>query len=133
MIKEKKFDVTYDFDYKKLEDHQTFEMMHPDPAIKNSTAYCYFQTGKSENQFLDYASNALLFTLLKHPAFNTLRTQEQLGYIVHTIPMIFGGHIGGYMVVHSSHKDPDYLLSRINNFLSNSSQFIDQITDEEFE
>jgi len=48
--------------------------MHPDKTIKNSTAYCYFQNGAIEDSFEDYVANTLLFTLLKHPAFNTLRT-----------------------------------------------------------
>ena len=60
----------------------------------------------------------VLFHLLKEPAFNQLRTQEQLGYIVSSSLSPINKILGGKFVIQSSKFGPEYLESRINNFLA---------------
>ena len=109
-FKNLKSNVDFNFNYKLLEIGELdYSDDHPDPNCKNSTLYSYFQTGKDQDDFDAYARNHMLFTFLKHPCFNTLRTKEQLGYIVHCVSNFHGGKIGGYILVHSSNKGPIYL------------------------
>ena len=58
-----------------------------------------------------------MMSLLKEPVFNTLRTQEQLGYIVNAAKqsLILINHYS--ITVQSSTYDADYLEHRINEFL----------------
>ena len=54
---------------------------------------------------------------MKNPAANTLRTKEQLGYIVKTLYHSDSRVIGASITVQSSKYGPEYLESRINAFL----------------
>ncbi|KAI9295027.1 hypothetical protein K502DRAFT_235546 [Neoconidiobolus thromboides FSU 785] len=73
----------------------------------------------------------LIGYLISEPAFNQLRTVEQLGYIV------FGGDRslacrGGIRIIIQSERDPIYLESRIENFLENFLKIVENYTEEEF-
>jgi len=61
----------------------------------------------------DEALLELLAHLISEPAFDQLRTKEQLGYIVFTTVMKSGHFMGLRMIVQSSHKDPVYLNQRV--------------------
>jgi insulysin len=55
---------------------------------------------------------------MSEPAFDQLRTKEQLGYIVFTsIKRLNQQHLALHIMVQSSHKDADYLDGRIESFL----------------
>ena len=58
-----------------------------------------------------------MFGCLKEPCFNTLRTNEQLGYIVQSGFSSNSKVLGGTIMIQSSKYGPEYLESRINAFL----------------
>lgn len=55
--------------------------------------------------------------MIKEPAYDHLRTQQQLGYIVWASFTNYKNVVGGKIVIQSSEYNPDYLESRINAFL----------------
>lgn len=59
----------------------------------------------------------LVAHLLSEPAFDQLRTKEQLGYIVHTSKTDVGHLLGLRIIVQSNSKDGHYLDGRIESFL----------------
>lgn len=59
----------------------------------------------------------MLGELLREPAFNQLRTKEQLGYIVSAGVPSIAKVLHFTIQVQSSVKDADYLEHRINHFL----------------
>lgn len=64
------------------------------------------------------ATVVLLAQILNEAAFDTLRTKEQLGYIVWTRPGWTCNHQQNLVItVQSSHKSPEYLDTRIEGFL----------------
>jgi len=80
----------------------------------------------------NYARLILFAQLTDEPAFNQLRTKEQLGYVV------FSGsatHVttAAYTVLIQSERSPDYLENRIDSFLRNFKQVLADISPEEFE
>lgn len=64
-----------------------------------------------------YAQCHLLASLLAEPAFATLRTKEQLGYIVSASFSKILKVVHFTILVQSSSKDADYLEHRINAFI----------------
>lgn len=69
--------------------------------------------------------------LLKEPTFSTLRTKEQLGYIVSAV-YDNRTHVCGLSIkVQSSKYGPEYLEWRINEFLN--SKLAEGFTDDEVE
>ena len=68
----------------------------------------------------------LFSQILKEPAFNVLRTQEQLGYIVFSGVRNVGG-ITGFQVLVQSTKKPRYLNHRIEEFLKSARTLIGNV------
>lgn len=60
---------------------------------------------------------SLLSQLINEPAFNQLRTQEQLGYAVHSYSRRASGQCG-FMMMIQSERPPAFVESRIENFLN---------------
>jgi insulysin len=78
------------------------------------------------------AKQLLLAQMTDEPAFNQLRTLEQLGYVV------FSGQAGtytyaGYRILIQSEKDCKYLEGRIDNFLNMFEKTLEEMSDQEFE
>jgi insulysin len=75
----------------------------------------------------------LLTQILSEPAFNVLRTREQLGYIVSctswTLP---GGTEKGLRIVVQSEKKPEYIESRVEAFLDEMKTKLEEMTEAEF-
>ena len=67
---------------------------------------------------------AFVAHLINEPAFDQLRTKEQLGYIVHTSKATIGNRICLRVIVQSNSQDPIYLNGRVESFLR---QFFDEI------
>lgn len=92
-----------------------FEAAVPNPENLNSAIEFYLQVG----DYQDYKLRALLhmYDQITHePAFDTLRTKEQLGY------MVFSGvrrnaTVTGFRVLVQSERAPRYLEHRIESFL----------------
>ena len=110
-----------------------YSIPHPDEKNLNSTAICYWQSDKQTEELKYYALNSILFKLLSHVAYNTLRTQEQLGYVVFCNPSNIRKILGGSILVHSPKKEPEYLVHRINSFLETQRDHVGDLTDEDFE
>ncbi|PVI04297.1 LuxS/MPP-like metallohydrolase [Periconia macrospinosa] len=78
------------------------------------------------------AKQALLSQMTDEPAFNQLRTIEQLGYVVFSgaTPGII---YAGYRIMIQSEKDCRYLEGRIDHFLTQFEETLANMSDEEFE
>ena len=73
----------------------------------------------------------LVCHLLEEPAFDQLRTKEQLGYLVHSSGAIVGGRDCLRVIVQSNARDPVYLDQRIESFLkSYFEETLSQLTDD---
>ena len=102
-----------------------------DPAEVNSVIEYYLQIGP--NTDLPLRAKLQLFAqICEEPAFDVLRTKEQLGYIV------FSGvrpsaTTMGFRVLIQSERLPAYLESRIDAFLSKIGHDLDSMSDEAFE
>lgn len=80
------------------------------------------------------ATASLLAQILSEPAFNVLRTKEQLGYIVHCSPWVLSGSgSSGIRIVVQSERGPAYLESRVEAFLESMKTFIEEMGNAEFE
>ncbi|RDL38193.1 LuxS metallohydrolase [Venustampulla echinocandica] len=102
-----------------------------DPAnVNHCIEYLLFIGDKADRKL---RAKALLLDQMTHePAFNQLRTKEQLGYVVFsgartTITTI------GYRFIIQSEKTPQYLESRIDSFLTEYGDTLSEMTDSEFE
>jgi len=83
----------------------------------------------------DRASRAklLLFSqMADEPCFDTLRTKEQLGYVVSSSPCVMT-MVSGYRVLIQSEKPPEYLEKRIDVFLTGFADVLEKMTEEDFE
>ncbi|OWO99030.1 hypothetical protein B2J93_6607 [Marssonina coronariae] len=78
------------------------------------------------------AKTLLLDQMTHEPAFDNLRTKEQLGYVVFSGARIAATTIG-YRFIIQSEKTPEYLESRIDSFLTGFKDTLEQMTDSDFE
>lgn len=97
----------------------------------NSAIEYIVQWGKLTDRDLK-ARLDLFAQIASEPAFNQLRTKEQLGYVV------FGGvrttrTTMGYRVLVQSERSTEYLEERIDCFFNKLIETIEQMTEEEFE
>ncbi|ODV61130.1 uncharacterized protein ASCRUDRAFT_34436 [Ascoidea rubescens DSM 1968] len=119
------------------------------PKGKSYSHKVVFKKNETPNSAIDYfiqigdlkhINNArklmmlyLLDEFIHEPAFNQLRTKEQLGYIVFAKPRMVHLTVG-YKIIVQSHRSSKYLQSRINNFFNNfMKDYIHNLTDKEFE
>lgn len=79
------------------------------------------------------ATAALLAHILSEPAFNVLRTREQLGYIVAASQWnLTGGGQTGVRIVVQSERGPAYLEQRVELFLKEMDEKLQTMPMEEF-
>jgi insulysin len=102
-----------------------------DPANVNHCIEYYLHIGDKGDRAIR-AKTQLLDQILHEPAFDQLRTKEQLGYIV------FSGFRGGattygFRFIIQSERKSEYLESRIDSFLQTQAKAIREMTDESFE
>ena len=84
-----------------------------------------------ESKLRSEALTELVAHLLSEPAFDQLRTKEQLGYIVFTgVKAINSLLLSIHIIVQSNHKDPQYLDERIEDFLNTFKALLLQYTPE---
>lgn len=74
----------------------------------------------------------LLDQMTHEPAFDQLRTKEQLGYVVFSGARSTCTTIG-YRFIIQSEKTPEYLESRIDSFLAGFAKTLESMTETEFE
>nr|CDJ85655.1 Peptidase M16 domain containing protein [Haemonchus contortus] len=114
-------------------------------ALENGDAYVYrhfqnthevscvevlFQAGVQATR--ENALVELLVQLLREPAFNQLRTVEQLGYVVWTGSRLNAGTLGLQFIVQGP-KNPDHVLDRIEAFIEKIREEIAKMPQDEFD
>ncbi|KAF9482803.1 insulin-degrading enzyme [Pholiota conissans] len=104
----------------------------PNPNQANSALTYFTYFGPITDQKLR-TSSALLTQILSEPAFNILRTREQLGYIVTCTSWTLPGDVErGLRIVIQSEKKPGYLETRVEAFLDDMKTKLEEMTKEEF-
>ncbi|GAA5931722.1 uncharacterized protein JCM15063_001550 [Sporobolomyces koalae] len=83
----------------------------PSEENVNSAASVYYQVGRTTDHRL-MAKLSLFSQIAKVPVFSTLRTQEQLGYIVHSSIWSLNA-LSGFRVIVQSERTAEYLEERI--------------------
>lgn len=107
-----------------------FEEYNPEDT--NSCTYLLLQMGPMALE--DNAKLAFLHHLMKEPFFNQLRTEEQLGYIVHTSIKTSGYDIKSLLfLIQSDGFDPIHVDQRIEEFLVRFRLRIQTMSKEDFE
>ncbi|KAM4032052.1 insulin-degrading enzyme isoform 1-T1 [Anomaloglossus baeobatrachus] len=113
-----------------LPDRGWFVYQQRNEVHNNCGIEIYYQTdmqSTSENMLLE-----LFCQIIAEPCFNTLRTKEQLGYIVFSGPRRANG-IQGLRFIIQSEKQPHYLESRVEAFLKTMEKSLEEMTDEAFQ
>ncbi|KAJ3837999.1 Metalloenzyme, LuxS/M16 peptidase-like protein [Lentinula raphanica] len=105
----------------------------PNPNQTNSSLTYYVRIGSIKDSRLRVAG-AVLTQILTEPAFNVLRTREQLGYVVFCgLWSLPGSAEKGIRIVVQSEKTPGYLETRVEAFLEEMKGNIEAMTPEMFE
>ncbi|KAH7135013.1 Metalloenzyme, LuxS/M16 peptidase-like protein [Dendryphion nanum] len=108
-----------------------YERSLKDPANVNHCIEYSLYVGNSQDR--DVRAKLLLVAqLTDEPAFNQLRTIEQLGYVVFSGASILDTW-AGYRILIQSEKDCRYLEGRIEHFLSTFEKTLEEMSEEEFE
>ena len=101
------------------------------PDDTNSCLETLYVVGRTDLR--TNAALALLHHLMKEPAFNELRTEEQLGYIVHTSIKTLGNDVKALLVlIMSDSHDPVHLDSRVEAFIARFRSKMISMSDDEF-
>ncbi|KAJ7112437.1 Metalloenzyme, LuxS/M16 peptidase-like protein [Mycena crocata] len=113
--------------------NHTWTSIIPNPNQANSALTYYVHHGSIVDQRLRVTSS-LLVQILQEPAFNVLRTKEQLGYIVSCSGWVLAGQSEkGLRIVVQSEKRPGYLEDRVEAFLEGMKTTIEEMSAEDFE
>ncbi len=103
----------------------------PDPNNVNHCIEYLLYAGSTKDRTL--RAKVMLFAQMTHePAFDRLRTKEQLGYVV------FSGSVTkedwlGYRVLVQSERTPEYLEERIESFLREYATTLAEMSQEQFD
>jgi insulysin len=105
----------------------------PNPNDPNSSLTYYLQLGSSTDARLRTTS-LLLIHMMSEPAFDILRTKEQLGYIVFCSQLqLSGASLLGLRLVVQSQRNPAYLEERVEAFLDTMKSKIEDMEPVDFE
>jgi insulysin len=108
-----------------------YERALKDPANVNHCIEYYLFIGDITDDSL--RAKLLLFAqMTDEPAFDQLRSKEQLGYVVWSGAR-YSATTVGYRVIIQSERTAQYLESRINAFLSSFGKTLEEMSDDEFE
>ncbi len=103
------------------------------PRETNSCIVSHFQgLPYLDSEISCWCLNELAFEVMNEPAFDTLRTKMQLGYIVSTHTYNLNRVLGGNIVVQSTKMVPERLYQKINEFLATMKERMNRLTDAEF-
>ncbi|GAA5989095.1 hypothetical protein JCM10908_001155 [Rhodotorula pacifica] len=103
----------------------------PSPENVNNAASLYYQVGSEDDDQL-VARLSLFAQVAKVPVFSTLRTKEQLGYIVSSSIWIDSA-VAGFRVVIQSERSPEYLDERTEALWATFGTYLEDMSAEEFE
>ncbi|KAK0157501.1 hypothetical protein PV328_011241 [Microctonus aethiopoides] len=118
-------------------------MLHREISLENGCHYLYVtenKVHKSSCTEVYYQSSLqstesnihlkLLQLIIEKPCFNTLRTKEQLGYII--CSGIYGTNVQGLTVTVQSDRHPQYVEDRIEAFMETMLEDLTNMSEEEF-
>ncbi|KAF2734338.1 LuxS/MPP-like metallohydrolase [Polyplosphaeria fusca] len=108
-----------------------YERKLKDPANVNHCIEYSLYFGSSNDRELR-AKLLLIAQMTDEPAFNQLRTIEQLGYVVFS-GVAFSNMWSGYRILIQSEKDCKYLEGRIDHFLHQFEKTLSEMSEEDFE
>lgn len=97
----------------------------------DSMIVSYYQMEETDNR--SRGQYALLSRLFASPFFNSLRTEQQLGYVVFAGPRPFERHPGVMFVVQSPKLNAQGLEQRIATFLTEQQEALKTLTDTELD
>jgi insulysin len=103
----------------------------PNENDSNSAVSFYFQQPSLEKK--DYLLLELLSDVIEQPFYNSLRTQQQLGYIVYSGVKVRHGIYHLTFTVQSSIVNGDELVKRIEQFLSTEIPKVARLNKKSFE
>ncbi|GJJ12380.1 hypothetical protein Clacol_006621 [Clathrus columnatus] len=103
----------------------------PNPKEVNSCLVYTCYVGRIVDRNLS-ALNGLLLHMMREPAFDELRTKQQLGYVVFVIRHESRGMLGTKVIIQSE-RSPEYLESRVDKFLTQYRAQLEKISPEEFQ
>eukprot|EP01121_Diplochlamys_sp_Union-15-3_P006598 TRINITY_DN1708_c0_g3_i6.p1 TRINITY_DN1708_c0_g3~~TRINITY_DN1708_c0_g3_i6.p1 ORF type:complete len:539 (+),score=83.70 TRINITY_DN1708_c0_g3_i6:161-1618(+) len=108
-----------------------YARVEPNENNSNSAIFNYYQIGPQSN----FRSSLLLLLcahVIREAAFDTLRTKQQLGYIVWSGTMYLHSTAAFRVVVQSSVQPPEVLDERIEEFLISHAKTLESMSNEEF-
>jgi insulysin len=108
-----------------------YKKVHKDPANINHCLEYWLYVGDKGDRMVR-AKTLLLDQLTHEPAFDQLRTKEQLGYVVFSGVRSFSTTYG-YRFIIQSEKTPEYLEARCDAFLDFFEDALEKMTETEFE
>jgi len=111
--------------------HGIYQTKALNPANINSSIQYSLQIGDINDQDLRVKSY-IIKQLISEPCFDKLRTKEQLGYIVFSGLFTRSRNIELYIIVQSEYG-PDYLEFKVEEFLNEFKETLENIDDEKFE
>ncbi|PJE80136.1 Protease 3 [invertebrate metagenome] len=97
----------------------------------DSMLVAYYQRTETSNT--ERAKYALLAGLLGPSFYNSLRTEQQLGYVVTASAYPFEKHPGMIFIVQSPKLDPVGLENRMTDFLETQQSIVASLTDKQLE
>lgn len=103
----------------------------PNKDELNSSLTYYVEVGDPADPPLR-AKMSLFGHMIHEPAFNQLRTKEQLGYVVSSGVWLSSGSAGWHIVIQSERRPP-YLESRVESFLDLFRETLVSMSESEFE
>ena len=98
----------------------------------NSAALCSFQLGSSTNATAA-AVLLLLVDLLYQPAFDQLRTKEQLGYVVSVFPRTFAETSSLNFIVQGNANTANFFRERIFSFIAEFLKKLESMAEATFD
>lgn len=98
---------------------------------ENSAIVSYFQYGLP-NSVVEELRHQLIFLMMDEPAYDYLRTKEQIGYLVFCQMWNYRNTLGGGFVIQSSKKTPEFMLAKIKEFINQMKVKCDTLSDEDF-
>jgi insulysin len=111
--------------------HFVVQKPEPNPDNNNSAIYHYYQVGPDDVEV--EVQLQTIAQIAHEPAFDILRTKQQLGYLVWSDVRNYYGICGYRFIIQSSVKDPDYIHERIEEFIVELRQIIAGMSDTQFE
>ncbi|GAA6048954.1 hypothetical protein JCM3770_007136 [Rhodotorula araucariae] len=103
----------------------------PSPENVNSAAAVYYEVGSAADYDL-LAKVSLFGQIAKVPIFSTLRTKEQLGYIVSSSPWVLNA-LAGFRIIVQSERTGEYLDGRISALEATLGEHLAAMSEEDFD